>query len=173
MRQSLFLLLALLAACVPAGRPPEPPVAPPPTRVVEPVAPIAALGSDWRDWPLTPGGWSYRRDARGATALFGEAGSDALLTLRCDLGEGRMFVSRNGAPATPLTFRASSATRAVPVQPTGGSPGDVAAALAPTDPLLDALAFSRGKFVVEQAGRPPLVVPAHAEIGRVTQDCRG
>ncbi len=173
MRRALTLPL-LLAACVPAGRPPEPPVAP---RVAAPAPsaslPVPAIGSDWRDWPLTPGRWSYRRDARGAIALFGETGADALLTLRCDLGGRRMFLSRSGAPATPLTLRASSTARVVPVQPTGGTPEHVAAALIPTDPLLDALAFSRGRFVVEQAGRPPLVVPAHAEIGRVTEDCRG
>ena len=176
MRRSLSLLPLLLAACVPASRPPEAPSAPPPPRVAAPAPtpalPVPAAGSDWRDWPLTPGEWRYRRDARGAIALFGRADSDALLTLRCDAAERRMFLSLAGTAATPLTLRASSTARAVPVQSTGGTPAYVAAALAPTDPLLDALAFSRGRFVVEQAGRPPLVIPAHAEIGRVAEDCR-
>ena len=44
---------------------------------------------------------------------------------------------------------------------------------APNDPLLDAIAFSRGRFVIEQTGQPPLVLPPHAEIGRVIEDCRG
>lgn len=174
MRRFPFLLPLLVAACVPAGRPPQTPPVPAPARVVAPppAPPAPALGSDWRDWPLTPGEWRYRRDARGAVALFGEAGADALLTLRCDLGERRIFLSRSGATAAPLMLRASSTARVIPVQPTGGATAYVAAALAPTDPLLDALAFSRGRFVVEQAGRPPLVVPAHAEVGRVTEDCR-
>jgi hypothetical protein len=138
-----------------------------------PAPPVPEPGSDWRDWPLTPGEWRYRRDARGAVALFGRAGADAVLTLRCDLAERRIYLSVSGTAATPLTLRASTTARAVPVQPTGGTPPYAAAALAPTDPLLDALAFSRGRFIVEQAGRPTLVVPAHAEIGRVTEDCRG
>ena len=45
--------------------------------------------------------------------------------------------------------------------------------LAVTDPLLDAMAFSRGRFVVEQPGQAPLVLPPYAEIGRVIEDCRG
>ena len=40
------------------------------------------------------------------------------------------------------------------------------------DELLDAMAFSRGRFVIEQAGAPTLVVPAYPEVGRVIEDCR-
>ena len=61
----------------------------------------------------------------------------------------------------------------MPVQPTGGTPPYVALALTASDPLLDAMGFSRGRFVIEQAGAAPLVVPAWAEIERVTEDCRG
>lgn len=82
-------------------------------------------------------------------------------------------MSRAGAATGPLTVRTSSVTRAVSVQSTGGAPAYVAAELPVRDGLLDAMAFSRGRFVIEQAGAPPLVVPAYAEIGRVTEDCRG
>lgn len=130
------------------------------------------LGEDWRDWPLTPGTWSYRRDARGGLALFGQAGTDAALTLRCDLSARQFYLSVAGAPASPATVRTSTTLRALTLQPTGGAQPYAAASLATTDPLLDAIAFSRGRFVVEQAGRPPLVVPVYAEIGRVIEDCR-
>ncbi len=83
-----------------------------------------------------------------------------------------MLSVAGGAPAS-LTIRTTSLTRAVPVQPTGGVPAQVAAALAANDGLLDAMGFSRGRFVVEQPGAPTLVVPAWAEIERVTEDCRG
>ncbi len=46
-------------------------------------------------------------------------------------------------------------------------------ALAATDPLLDAMAFSRGRFTVEVPGTTALVLPSHAEVGRVIEDCRG
>ena len=49
----------------------------------------------------------------------------------------------------------------------------LAADLAPRDPLLDALGYSRGRFIVAGNGLPTLVVPAYAEVLRVAEDCRG
>lgn len=170
MNRSVALLLLTATACVPAGPPSAPPPPRAPVAAPAPVPPSPALGPDWRDWPLTPGSWSYSRDARGSTALFGEAGSGALLALRCDLPERRIHLSVTGAPAGPATLRTTSTARTVPLQPGGAQ---AATALTATDPILDALAFSRGRFTVEQPGRAPLVLPAHAELGRVTEDCRG
>jgi hypothetical protein len=171
MRRILLVPLAL-AGCVPQPEAPAP--APPPVVAPPPPRPAApALGPDWRDWPVSAGTWTYRQDARGSIALFGTGGSDASLTLRCDREGSRIYLSRAGAAATSATIRTSTTTRAVPMQPTGGTPAYVAAALAPADPLLDAMAFSRGHFTVEQAGTPPLVIPAWAEVGRVIEDCRG
>ena len=165
------LALLLVSACAPRAAPPTSV----PVRPLAPRPPVepAPLADDWRDWPLTPGTWSYRRDARGGLALFGPVGGDASLTLRCDLAARRLYLARAGEAATPLTIRTTSVTRTLAAQPTGGAPPDVALALAPADPLLDAMAFSRGRFTVEQAGAAPLVVPAWAEIGRVVEDCRG
>ena len=169
---AVLLVGTALLGCVPRADPPQPApsvaVTPPPPPPPRP----APLVGDWSDWPLTPGTWTYRRDARGSLALFGPAGTDARLTLRCDTAARRLYLSVNGTAATPLTIRTTSLTRALPVQPTGGTPAYVAAALAPRDPLLDAMAFSRGRFTVEQARRAPIVAPAWAEIGRVTEDCR-
>ena len=52
-------------------------------------------------------------------------------------------------------------------------PGYLAAELGVRDSLVDAIGFSRGRFVVEGAGQPRLVVPAWAEFLRVAEDCRG
>jgi hypothetical protein len=40
------------------------------------------------------------------------------------------------------------------------------------DPLLDAMAFSKGRFAVEVTGGAPLYVPAYPEVTRVIEDCR-
>ena len=162
-------LVAALASCTPA-----PPRVPPPVVAPLPPAPPPAPrpATDWRDWPVTPGTWTYRQDARGSLALFGEPGGDALLTLRCDRSARAIYLSRAGTAPAPMTLRTSSTVRALVVQPTGGTPPYVAAALRPGDPLLDALGFSRGRFTVEQPGTPTLVVPAWAEVERVTEDCR-
>lgn len=167
---SAALLLPLgIAACVapPADAPP-PSVAPAP-----PPPRPAPLAGDWRDWPVTPGTWRYAREAGGARALFGPAGGAPQLTLRCDLAARRMILSRAGAGGGAITVRTSSSTRAVPAQRSDGAAPSVEAVFAARDPLLDAMAFSRGRIAVQQQGAPTLVVPAYAEIGRVIEDCRG
>ena len=163
-------VLLLVGACV-AAPPAPPPRQPAPAPRPVPVPPPPPPTSDWRDLPYSPGTWTYRRDARGSIALFGPVGTDAALTLRCDLTARQVFLSRAGSSVQPLTIRTSSTTRSLPVQPVGAP--YVAATLAANDPILDAMGFSRGRFVVEQAGQPTLVLPAWAEIGRVTEDCRG
>lgn len=174
MRLSPAPLTALAAILFVSGcvSPPKAPRPAPPVAVPRPAPPVLPVpqGADWRDWAATPGDWAYRVEARGSVATFGASGGAAMLTLRCDRGAGTVTLSRSGAAATPLTLRTSSLVRTVPVQPSGAS---VAVALAARDPLLDALAFSRGRFIVEQQGAPTLVVPAWAEVGRVIEDCRG
>jgi len=147
----------------PAPTPPPPPV----------TAPAQVLGEDWRDWPLTPGDWVYRQDARGSIALFGPRGADALLTLRCDRGARMIYLSRQGGAPASVTLRTSTLLRNLAMVPTGGTPPYLAVAINPRDSLLDAMGFSRGRFVVEQGIAPPLVIPAYAEVERVTEDCRG
>ena len=136
-----------------------------------PALPVPEPGSDWRDWPLTPGSWSYSSNDSGTVAMFVNRQGRALL-ITCF--KERLGVAITGAFGSgALTIRTTSVARAVPTAPVEDGTGYRRVTLAPTDPLLDALAFSRGRFVIEQAGRPPLVVPAHAEVGRVTEDCRG
>ncbi|WP_343520792.1 hypothetical protein [Sphingomonas sp.] len=47
------------------------------------------------------------------------------------------------------------------------------ATLPANDQLVDAMGYSRGRFIVETPGMAPLVVPAWAEVLRVVEDCRG
>ena len=164
MRSTLVLALPLaaLAACVPAPRPPPPAPAPPP---VAPPAPPTPLAADWRDWPRTPGTWRYQRTPDGSVAGFGVAATAPIVALRCDRGARRIAIMITAATASAVTIRTSTARRSLPI--TGGE-----SVLAATDPLLDAIGFSRGRFVIERAGVPPLVLPAWAEIERVTEDCR-
>jgi hypothetical protein len=165
----LALLLAPLAACVapparPVGQPaaPRPTVAPPPVRSF--AAPVA-------EGAVAPGIWAYAIDARGSRALFGQAGSDALLLIRCDRAAHRIYLSVPGIASGTLTLRATSTVKSVAARPTGSTPPYVAADLSPADPILDALAFSRGRFTVALDGRAT-TVPAWPEFTRVVEDCR-
>lgn len=163
-----FVAIIAVAGCTAAPRVVP---SPPPPRIVA-SAPPPPLAADWRAWPMTPGTWRYGRDEHGSVAMYGRVNADAVAVLRCDRANGRVFLSVPGATPGTLTVRTSSTARALPVGATGGTPAYVAATLAPTDPLLDALAFSRGRFALSLAGGPPLVLPAWAEVGRVVEDCR-
>lgn len=176
MRRLLAVSLVALAVAGCVG-PPQAPQAPPapavrPTPPRPTPAPPPPLAVDWNDWPFTPGDWAYRRDDRGSIALFGAVGGDAAMTLRCDRARATLYLSVRG-PATNATVRTTTVNRVLALQPTGGDASYAATALSTSDTLLDAMAFSRGRFVVERSGQPPLVVPPYAEIGRVIEDCRG
>ncbi|WBY06343.1 hypothetical protein PIB19_12015 [Sphingomonas sp. 7/4-4] len=179
-RSSVFASLSataalLLAGCVAPSQPPPrpaPPVAvPTPAPTPAPAPPPPPASADWRDWPLTPGTWSYRADAQGGTASFGMSGLAPELTLRCDRARSRIVLTRSGLVSAPaLTIRTTSIARTLPVSPaTTGAAADLAA----RDALIDAMGYSRGRFVVQGGGVPTLVVPAWAEILRVAEDCRG
>ncbi|MBO9713178.1 hypothetical protein [Sphingomonas sp.] len=176
----LIAAAALLAGCsaVPAPPPqPAPAPLPPPRPAPQPApapAPTPPLAADWRDWPATQGTWAYRQDARGSIALFGQVGSDAELTLRCDRERGQLYLARRIAPGTGdarLMIRTTSLARTLDAAAVGDGVY-AAATLATRDALLDAIAYSRGRFAVEGGGLAPLAVPAWAEIGRVVEDCR-
>jgi hypothetical protein len=159
----------ILNGCV--GKPVAPP-APAPVVRPAPVAP-APLVANWEDGVLTPGSWSYTRDARGGLALYGIGGSNAALSIRCDTATRRIFVSRPGGVAGSMTLRATTGARVYAAKPTAGPIPYVAAEISPIDPQLDAMAFSRGRFLVGLSGAVDVVVPSWPEVARVIEDCRG
>ncbi len=141
-----------------------------------PAPPAPALAANWQDWPLTPGDWAYRRDALGSVALFGPVNGDALFLARCDAGAKRIFLSRGGrllaGNSATMTIRTSSSLKSYAVQNNGDTPPYVAATLPTTDPQLDAMAFSRGRFIISVNGGADLVIPNWPELARVIEDCR-
>jgi hypothetical protein len=157
--------LILLTGC--ASRPtPQPAPAPPPVRPAPPpvALPPAPPPADWRDLPLSSGDWTYADRDAVSEARFAPAGG-AGFVLSCDKTARRLAIAHEGGDAAgAMTVRTTSEARSFPA---------ARAALAPADALLDAIAFSRGRFVVEQAGRPFMVLPAWPEAARVVEDCRG
>ncbi|MFT3967172.1 MAG: hypothetical protein QM690_14955 [Sphingobium sp.] len=182
MRRSAPVLLALtaLAACTPAivpepgGRRSVP--APPPASTPAPVAPVAQ-SQDWQDWPPAQGTWTYVRDSRSTVARFG-TGGNALAWIRCDLAARTIAVGRQGRGgsadgAAMMTIRTTFGALQWPARGAAGTPPGTEAARGASDPGLDQIAFSRGRFTVELPGMAPLVLPTWAEPVRVIEDCRG
>lgn len=165
-------LLALSACAAPPPPAPQPAPAPKPTSVAPPVQPKPA--GEWIDWPLAAGDWVYRRDERGSIALFGAMGQNATVTLRCDTGRRRIYLAREGAGVSGrMVVRTSSTLKEFAAGPTGATPTYLGTEISPTDPILDAMALSRGRFAIEVDGQQPIAIPAWAEITRIVEDCRG
>jgi hypothetical protein len=155
----------VLAACVPRTAPPAPVPAPPPQPVRPPPAP-APPPADWRDAPLSQGDWAYGQRP-GPRAAFGAEGP--LFAAECTTA-GRITLARVGAATGPtLTIATTFGERSLPASSDGAM---TSATLAAADPLLDEIAFSRGRFLVEVGGQPDLILPSWPELARLIEACR-
>lgn len=178
MRRSGSTLLALsaLAACTPAIVPQpagRPPVSPPTPAPVQPVP----QSLDWQDWPVEPGNWTYARNGGATVARFG-VGAAVSAWVRCDLAAHSIAVGRAVPGGTTdgaamMTIRTSFGALQWPARPAVGGMSGTEAARGASDPGLDQIAFSRGRFTIELPGSRPLVLPTWAEPVRVVEDCRG
>lgn len=169
MRVSLVTLA--LSACVPP--PAQPPAAPPPPAPEPAPAPPPPLAKDWRDWPVAAGTWSYRPEAGGSTALFGPAGAAATAAIRCRMATKQVDVMRTGTvSAAEMIVTTSFGVVRWPAAMTQTTLPQIVATRAAGDAALDQIAYSRGRFVIETAGLPALVLPTLPEIARVIEDCR-
>jgi hypothetical protein len=74
-----------------------------------------------------------------------------------------------GARAPLVTIRTETATRTLAAVP---ADREMTVSLVAGDPLLDAMALSKGRFALESEGLPPLSLPSWAEVTRVIEDCR-
>jgi hypothetical protein len=166
--------LAALSACVPPPQP-APAPAPAPTPTPTPTPRPTPTYSNWMDAPQTPGDWFYIPETGASIAAFGPAERQPLFAMRCDKASRTLSLGRTSPSTTarPMSIRTETATRTFTANPAQGSVEHlVAASLAATDPFLDAMAFSKGRFAVEVTGEPTLYVPSWPEITRVIEDCR-
>ena len=119
-----------------------------------------------------PGRWTFVPGAAGGSAVFSDAVGRPQLTLSCTRAARRITLSKPASAAVAaMTVWTSFAQRNLA---TGFNPATatISADLAATDPLLDAMAFSRGRFAVTVAGTPSLVVPSWPEVSRIVEECR-
>lgn len=157
----------LVAAC--ATPPRAPAVAPasalpqsaPADSSPAPALPPAPLG--WEDLDLTPGDWRFA-PVPAPEAKYGE-GAAAAFAMRCDLAQRRVLLVRPDARSS-LTIRTTFGPRELPTGEGG------IAALPASDPFLDDIVSSRGRFAVEAADRPALILPTWPEPARVVEECR-
>jgi hypothetical protein len=128
------------------------------------------------DAPQTPGDWRYSVGQPGSGTGIAQFVADGrvLVALSCLRDRGIVRLQHLAAPGVPLlaatlTLRTEFGDRAFGAQTLEGSPY---VELAARDPLLDAMAFSKGRFAVEAPGLAPLYLPSWPEVTRVIEDCR-
>lgn len=118
--------------------------------------------ADWRTRPITAGAWTWRSAADSSEAVFSDSRGPQLV-IRCTRSTRRVSFSRTGAtPTAPIRIATTSSERQL-------APGNAVLA---NDPLLDAIAFSRGRLWVDVQGTVPLVLRSAAEPARSIEDCR-
>jgi len=183
-----------LAACIPEPDVPLPPPpsqspapapaaaprtapAPAPTPTPQPASPPVSSGpvyENYLDAPQTPGDWDYAREPGETLAQFGTGISEARFILRCADGQvGLAYVTgRAQTAARAMTIRTETLTRTIAARPVAGQGELLAAFLAPSDSLLDAMAITKGRFAVLVEGQRSLYLPAWVEVSRVIEDCR-
>ncbi len=138
---------------------PQPSATPAPA----PLPPRPAI--DWREARATPGNWVWSNPGGRSTAIF----ANGIFSLHCDQGSVVLARRGSGEGQVPLSISTSTVTRTLSG---AGSASEITVRISGRDPLLDAMAFSRGHFAVEVAGLAPLYVPSWPEVSRVIEDCR-
>jgi hypothetical protein len=159
----------VLASC--SERHVEP--SPVPTATSRPISPLPLPPSriDWRDAPITPGDWRWGMEGTASVARF----AGGLLVLRCDMASRTVSLQRPGGPgqgAVAMTLLTSNGNRQLTATAVPGPPASLSVSFAARDGMLDAIAFSRGRFAIETMGLATLYVPSWPEISRVVEDCR-
>lgn len=147
---------------------------PAPTPTAKPLpAPTPAgprFRGDWRDAPITPGDWRWGMEGNQSVARF----ANGALVLRCDPATRTVSLQRAGSAQAPvpMTLLTTNGNRQLSATPLAGPPPVLSVSFGGRDAVLDAIAFSRGRFAVEAAGLTTLYVPSWPEISRVVEDCR-
>jgi len=121
--------------------------------------------------PLS-GSWSYQSFAGGSRAVFADAAATQRLILRCNRASRTVSIVRTQVPAAApaLSVWTTSTARSLPARFEAAQ--TLTADVRATDPLLDAIAYSRGRFATGAAGLPMAAVPVWPEVSRVIEDCR-
>jgi hypothetical protein len=158
-----FALLAATSLHAQTAAPPAPAASAPA---------LAAPAINYAIAAPVPGSWSWARVAGGSEATFVSQSAIPQLSIRCSVAARRVTISRPAAGAAPfLIVWTSSQARSLPASFLPAT-RRLNAEVSAYDPLLDAIAFSRGRFAVGISGQQALVVPPWAEVARVIEDCR-
>lgn len=118
------------------------------------------------------GDWTYAATGDESSATFVNASGQPQLSIRCTRSTRQVALLKAASGAAPsMWIWTSSQKKSVPASYDSAS-ARVIANLGAYDPMLDAIAASRGRIGFSTSGLEALVVPPWPEVGRVIEDCR-
>ena len=118
------------------------------------------------------GDWTYASTTDGSSATFANSNGQPQLTIRCTRSTRRVAFLKAATGAAPsMWIWTSSQKKSVPATYDSAT-ARVVADMGAYDPLLDAIASSRGRIGFSTSGLEALVVPPWGDVGRVIEDCR-
>jgi hypothetical protein len=118
------------------------------------------------------GDWSYATTADGSEATFSNSSRQRQLTIRCARSTRRVAFLKTAPTGAPfLWVWTSSLKKNLPAAYDAAS-ARVISDLQAYDPMLDAIAASRGRIGFSSSGLAALVIPPWPEVARVIEDCR-
>jgi hypothetical protein len=118
------------------------------------------------------GSWVYSTVTAGSAVTFANLAAQPQVTISCTRPTRSVTIAKPAAGAAPFLFVWTSAqSRNLPASYNPAT-ARLSATLSAYDPLLDGIAFSRGRMAFGISGQPAVVVPAWAEAARVVEDCR-
>ncbi|MCJ2184887.1 hypothetical protein MTR62_19675, partial [Novosphingobium sp. 1949] len=120
----------------------------------------------------TPGTWRLSAGADGSFARFGAASGGDLFSLQCDARTRTITLRRSAPGATGRASLAITTSDGAQALSAFADAQGYVVTLPAGSPLLDQMAFSRGRFAVTLTGQPTLYLPSWTEVSRVIEDCR-
>ena len=142
-------------------------------------APIIAEQDDesYLDAPQTPGDWVYDQERGESLALYQSTAPRPVFTIRCRAGVVSLGRASSAGPSQEsssrlLSISTETVKASLDTYPVAGPEAILVADLDANDPLLDAMAITKGRFAVEVEGEETLYLPAWGEGSRVIEDCR-
>jgi hypothetical protein len=118
------------------------------------------------------GNWAYSSTANGSEATFSNESGVAQLTIRCTRSNRQIALLKAASSAAPSMWVWTSSEKKYLPANYDAAAARVSAELGAYDPLLDAIASSRGRVGFSTSGLAALIVPPWSEVGRVIEDCR-
>jgi hypothetical protein len=119
-----------------------------------------------------PGNWTYAPTTDGTEAVFANPAGNPQLWVHCTRATRHVTISRPASAAAPIINIWTSSRTQIAASSFNPATGRLTIDLGAYDPLLDAIASSRGRVAFTIGTQPPLVVPPWAEVARVIEDCR-